>query len=334
MGSVTVFAELLQGFFSNKLINERQASAHTVASYRDTMSLLLHYMSDVHGHRPDELTFAICNAEALGGFLAYLETERGNSTSTRNTRLAAIRSFYRYASYRDPQDQALINQGLSIGPKRGTRHVVAYLSDPEIQALLDAPDQSCWHGRRDHALLHTAIYTGLRVSELTGLLVSDVHLERTGAYVQCVGKGRKTRRTPLARPTRDVLAHWIQANRLRPDQVLFGTISAHRLSRDAVAKIIRHHQAKAIEDCPSLGGKIVTPHVLRHTCAMQLLQAGIDINVIAMWLGHQSTETTQIYFHADMRTKEKALAQISIDGNLNQGLYHPDGELLQFLAGL
>jgi site-specific recombinase XerD len=334
VGIVTVFADLLQGFFADKLINERQASAHTIASYRDTMSLLLHYMSDVHGHHPDELTFAVCNAEAIGGFLAYLETERGNSTSTRNTRLAAIRSFYRYASYRDPQDQALINQVLSIGPKRGTRHVVAYLTDPEIQALLDAPDQSCWHGQRDHALLHTAIYTGLRVSELTGLLVSDVHLERTGAYVQCVGKGRKTRRTPLARPTRHVLAQWVQTNSLRPDQILFGTIYAHRLSRDAVAKIIRHHQATAIKACPKLEGKTLTPHVLRHTCAMQLLQAGIDINVIAMWLGHQSTETTQIYLHADMRAKEKALAQLTIDGRQGPGRYHPDGELLQFLAGL
>lgn len=157
---MSVFADLLQGFFTNKLINDRQASAHTIASYRDTMSLLLHYMSEVHGHHPDELTFAICNAEAIGGFLAYLETERGNSTSTRNTRLAAIRSFYRYASYRDPEDQALINQVLSIGPRRGTRHVVAYLTDPEIRALLGAPDQSCWHGQRDHALLHTAIYKG------------------------------------------------------------------------------------------------------------------------------------------------------------------------------
>lgn len=331
---MTVFADLLQGFFTDKLINERQASAHTIASYRDTIGLLLRYMKDAHGHRPEDLTFSICNAEAIGGFLAYLETDRGNSTATRNTRLAAIRSFYRYASYRAPQDLALINQVLAIGPKHRTSGVVSYLTDPEIRALLEAPDQSCWHGRRDSALMHTAVYTGLRVSELTGLLVSDVHLEQTGSYVQCIGKGRKTRRTPLARPTRRLLVNWVEQNELRPDQVVFGTITAHRLSRDAVAKLLRHHQVTAARACPALAGKTVTPHTLRHTCAMQLLQAGIDINVIAMWLGHQSTETTQIYLHADMRIKEHALAQITVEGHQDSGRYHPEGDLLQFLASL
>ena len=268
---MTVFADLLQGFFSGKLVNERQASTHTVASYRDTFTLLLGYMKEVHGHCPDELTFTICNAQAISEFLAYLQTHRGNSTTTRNTRLAAIRSFYRYASYRDPQDLAVINQVLSIGPKRHTSHVVSYLTDPEIRALLEAPDQNNWHGRRDSALLHTAIYTGLRVSELTGLVVGDVHLEQPGSYIQCLGKGRKTRRTPLARPTRRLLTHWLEQNKLLSDQFLFGTITAHRLSRDAVAKILRHHQDNAAPSCLSLAGKNITPHTLLHTCAMQLL---------------------------------------------------------------
>ncbi|NAZ17930.1 tyrosine-type recombinase/integrase [Glutamicibacter soli] len=328
------FPALLQAFFTDKLIAERQASANTLAAYRDTFVLLLRYLDEVEGHRPETITFEICNARVIASFLNHLETERGNSVSTRNARLAAIRSFYRYASYREPAQASRIAEVLSIGTKRRTNHLVEYLDHDEVLALLAAPDQTRWHGRRDHIMLFTAIHTGLRVSELAGLNACDVHVRPTGSYVQCVGKGRKTRRTPLASPTQTMLDRWISECALAGQQPVFGTVTGHRLSRDAIAKILRVHLQVAALKCPSLVGKNITPHSLRHTCAMLLLQAGVDINVIAMWLGHQSPETTQVYLHADLRAKEEALAKIALEPGPAPDRYHADGELMGFLAQL
>ncbi len=328
------FHRLLQSFFTEKLINERQASSNTIAAYRDTFILLLRYLGEVQGHRPETINFEICNAQVIASFLKYLEAERGNSVSTRNARLAAIRSFYRYASYREPEHASEIAQVLSIGIKRRTNHLVDYLDHGEVLALLAAPDQSRWHGRRDYIMLFTAIHTGLRVSEIVGLNGCDVHVQPTGSYLQCVGKGRKTRRTPLAAPTQTMLARWMKENTVADQQPVFGTVTGRRLSRDAIAKILRIHLHEAALTCSSLVDKNITPHSLRHTCAMLLLQAGVDINVIAMWLGHQSTETTQIYLHADLRAKEQALAKIAVDPDKGPDRFQADGALLDFLAKL
>ncbi|MGP9652454.1 tyrosine-type recombinase/integrase [Glutamicibacter sp. AOP38-B1-38] len=328
------FPALLQAFFTDKLIAERQASANTLAAYRDTFILLLRYLDQVEGHRPEKITFEICNAQVIASFLSHLETERGNSVSTRNARLAAIRSFYRYASYREPLQASRIAEVLSIGTKRHTNHLVEYLEHDEVLALLAAPDQTRWHGRRDHILLFTMVHTGLRVSELISLSACDVHVRTTGSYIQCVGKGRKTRMIPLASPSQAILARWMTENRSEEHQPIFGTVTGHRLSRDAVAKILRTHVQVASLNCPSLAGKNITPHSLRHTCAMLLLQAGVDINVIAMWLGHQSPETTQIYLHADLRAKEQALAKIAHEPSLTPSRFKADSELLKFLSQL
>jgi len=304
----TSLAPTLQAFFTERLITQRHASPHTVAAYRDTFRLLLGFAEDHLGKAPSKLCVNNLDADVIGAFLNHLEADRANSARTRNARLAAIHSFFRYAALRHPEHAAVIERVLAIPPKRFERHTVSFLTDPEVEALLDAPNRATWLGRRDHALLLTAIQTGLRVSELTSLRCADLVLS-TGPHVRCVGKGRKERATPLTATTVNVLRAWLAERQADQANPLFVTSRGQALSRYGINAIIDRHLRTATGSCPSLASKIVTAHTLRHTAAMRLLHAGVDTTVIALWLGHESVETTQMYLGANLALKERALAK-------------------------
>jgi len=329
---VSDLAPLLQGFFTDKLMRQRQASPHTIAAYRDTFTLLLGYVAHRTGRHAAQLTLADLDAPTIGAFLHHLETARGNTAATRNARLAAVRSLFRYAAPRAPDHAALIQRVLAIPTKRHDRAIVSYLTRTETDALLHAPDRATWTGRRDHALLLVALHTGLRVSELTSLRLHDVHLD-AGPHLRCHGKGRKDRCTPLTAPTVKVLRAWLAERGGQHGDPLFPTRRGTPLSRDAVQRLVAKHAAAAAVRCPSLLHKKVTPHTLRHSTAMALLHAGVDISVIALWLGHESTETTQTYLHADMTIKERALARTTPPGTTARRYRAPD-TLLAFLNNL
>ncbi|MFQ5745063.1 MAG: tyrosine-type recombinase/integrase [Acidobacteriota bacterium] len=325
-------APTMEGFFTERLIAQRRASRHTVASYRDTFRLLMAFAREKTGKAPSKLEIEDLDAELIGAFLEHLEVERRNSVRTRNNRLAAIRSLFAYGALRHPDHAALIQRVLAIPAKRMDRRLVSFLNEKEVKALLDAPDRETWVGRRDHALLVVAIQTGLRVSELTALVCADVDL-KTSAHLRCHGKGRKERITPLTRQTCGILRSWLAERQGEPYRPLFPSRRNGALSRDAVALLVAKHARAATQHCPSLGTKTVTPHVLRHTCAMQLLTAGVDSSVSALWLGHESVETTQIYLHADLGIKERALARIA-PPDARPGRYRPPDPLLAFLEAL
>jgi len=288
------FATLLQGYFTQRLMKDRQASAHTIASYRDTFRLLLQFVQKRLGKVPSKLTLEDIDAPLIVAFLDQLETERGVTARTRNLRLTAIHSFFHYAAFEAPSHAAQIQRVLAIPTKRFPKRLVPFLSRAEVDALLAAPDQRTWSGRRDHALLLLAVQTGLRLSELTGLRHEDVHLG-IGAHVRVVGKGRKERCTPLSKSTRAVLAAWMGEPPKAADQPVFPNARGGRLSAHGVHYLLSKHVAVAGEACSSLKSKRVSPHVLRHTTAMDLVQEGVDRSVLALWLGHESIETTQIY---------------------------------------
>lgn len=325
-------APALQAFFTDRLITQRNASPETIASYRDSMRLLLTYARQQTGKEPFELDFTDLDAPLIGRFLASLETDRGNSCRTRNNRLAAIHSFFRYAALEHPEHAQTIARVMAIPAKRYQHKDISYLGPDEIKALLGAPDRDGWLGRRDHALLLTLIQTGLRVSELIHLARSDVHLA-TAAHLQVTGKGRKRRTVTLTRETRTVLDQWLQECQGQPQEPLFPTRRGGPLSRDAVEYLLAKHTAVAATTCVSLTNKRVTPHVLRHTNAMLLKAGGVDIATIALWLGHESITTTQIYQHADQRLKEEAIARIAPLG-AKPGRYRPNDQLLAFLEAL
>jgi len=332
MGTAISFPSLLQQFFTDRLIKQRQASPHTIASYRDTFRLLLRFAQSRLGRSPDRLEFDQIDAPLIGAFLDDLEKGRHIAARTRNLRLTAIRSFFRYAAYETPAHADQIQRVLAMPPKRWTRAHVAFLTRPEIDALLCAPDQQTWSGRRDHALLLVAVQTGLRLSEITGLQRKDVNLD-TGAHVRVIGKGRKERVTPLMKNTVGVLRPWLRGIADHDDTLLFPSSRGDRLSHDAVQYLLAKYVASARTVCPSLVSKRVTPHVLRHTAAMELLQAGVGRTVIAMFLGHESIETTQVYLDANLAMKEAALGKIaSLKGK--PGRYRPDGQLMAFLKSL
>jgi integrase/recombinase XerD len=326
------FAPTLQSFFTEWLVRQRQVSQHTVAAYRDTFRLLLAFAQQATGRAPSQLDWDNLDAPLIAAFLEHLETERHNSIRTRNARLAAVHSLFRFAALRHPEHAALIQRVLAMPQKRGERNLVAFLEQHEIDALLAAPDRSRWVGRRDHAMLLLAIQTGLRVSEITTLTCQDARLG-TGAHVWCRGKGRKERVTPLTDQTVAVLRTWLAERHDQPTAPLFPGPSGAPLTRDAVALIVSKHATTASARCPSLMHKKVSPHVLRHTCAMQLLHAGVDTSTIALWLGHESAETTQIYLHADLALKERALARTT-PPDAPAGRYQPPDTLLAFLEAL
>jgi site-specific recombinase XerD len=328
----TDFPMLLEKYFTERLIRQRQASPHTVSSYRDTFRLLLQFAKK-HLHKaPSLIAFEEIDAPFVTAFLDDLESRRGISARSRNLRLTAVRSFFHYVALEEPAYASQIQRVLAIPEKRYSKMVVPFLSRQEVDALLAAPLRGTWLGRRDHALMLTAVQTGLRLSELTGLKCQDLHLGR-GPHIRCLGKGRKERCTPLAKQTVTALKAWLNEQTGGSGEWLFTTARGDRLSADAVQDLLAKYQRIAGQSCPSLRKKNVTPHVLRHTLAMELLQSGIDRSVIALWLGHESVATTQIYLDADLALKEKILAKTN-PHNAQTLRFKAEDSLLAFLRSL
>lgn len=325
--TASAFAALLQRFFTDRLCTQIEASAHTIAGYRDTFRLLLRFASKQRGKAPTKLEIEDLDADLISDFLLHVDAVR-----SRNTRLAAIRSFFRYVAMSEPAWLLHCQRILAIPGKRYVKRAVTFLDANEIAALLAAPDRSTWVGRRDHVILLVALQTGLRASELVGLRCKDAVLG-TGAHIRCIGKGRKERCTPLRRDTAKVLETWLKERQGAPEQPLFPSMRGDKLSRDALEHLVRRHSEIAAQSCPSLAAKRASPHTLRHSTAMELLQHGVDQSVIALWLGHESVETTQMYLHADMRLKEQALSRVATP-IANPGRYRPNDQLLAFLESL
>jgi len=329
---VTWLAPLLETFFSERLLRQRQASPHTIASYRDAFRILLGFVEKRLGKTPCHLLLTDVDASLVSAFLDHLEKDRGNSARSRNTRLAAIRSFFRFTARQEPAHGALIQRVLAIPQKRSDRDLVSFLTRAEIEALLAEPDRMTRLGRRDHALLALAVQTGLRVSEITHLRVGDLVLG-VGAHVRCHGKGRKERCTPLTRQTVAVMRAWLAETRATVTDFVFPSLRRTPLSRDAVERLVSKYATAAARCCPTLARKHVTPHVLRHSTAVSLLEAGVDRSVIALWLGHESVETTQMYLDADLAMKERALARTA-PSRVGPSRFQPRDSLLAFLEGL
>ena len=326
------FAPLLERFFTQRLMQQRQASPHTISSYRDTFRQFLKFIQQRLQKPPSRLNFEEIDAPLIVAFLDELEKRQRLSVRSRNLRLTAIHSFFRYAAFEAPAHSAQIQRVLAIPSKRFTRTLVPFLTRPEVDALLAAPNQRTWSGRRDHTFILTAVQTGLRLSEMTGLKREDLILA-AGAHVRVIGKGRKERCTPFAKSTRAVLNAWLREPPRGNDHVLFPNAKGGRLSVHGVQYLLNKHRVAASKACPSLQQKRVTVHRLRHTMAMDLLQEGVDRSTIALWLGHESVETTQIYLDATLAMKEKALATITPHhGKL--GRYRPNDRLLDFLSNL
>ena len=328
---MTAVAPTLQRFFTERLA-QRGVSVHTVAAYRDALRLLLCFVHDTTGKAPAQLDFDDLDADTVSAFLSHLETVHHSTVTTRNARLGAVHSLFRYAALRHPEHAQTIGRVLAIPAKRFERTLVCFLARAEADALLDAPDPSVRIGRRDHALLVTAVQTGLRASELLGMRVTDVHLG-TGPHVSCMGKGRKQRSTPLLLETVDILAAWLQERAGSPSDPVFPGPRGEPLSRNALGQLVSRHAQAATAGCPSLASKKVTPHVLRHTCAMRLLESGVDVTLISMWLGHESLRSTQVYLAAHLALKEKALARLT-PPNTTPRRYKPTDDVLAFLASL
>ena len=328
----TSLLPLMQQFFIQRLIQQRQVSPHTVDSYRSSFKLFLRFASKRLRLPPERMHFEQIDAPLIGAFLDDLETSRNVSVRTRNLRLTAIHSFFRYTAFELPTHGAQIQRVLAIPGKRFTRKQVGFLNREEVDALLAAPDRGSWSGRRDHAFILTAVQTGLRVSEMTGLKREDLVMG-PGAHLQVFGKGRKERSTPLAKPTCVVLEAWLREPQRGDQDVLFPNFRGNRLTIHGVQHLLRKHQAAAVKKCPSLKERRVTVHLLRHTAAMDFLQAGVDRSVIALWLGHESYETTQVYVEATLAMKEEALARTTPhDGK--PGRYKAEDSLLAFLDSL
>lgn len=323
---------LLQRFFTDRLLGQLGASPHTVACYRDAFRLLLRFAAERLRRAPSDLHVEDLDAAFLGQFLDHVEHTRGCSARTRNARLSALHAFFRYVALEEPPYALHCQRVLAIPAKRYERRPVEFLVEEESAALIAAPDPATWIGRRDRTLLLVAVRTGLRSGELTALRREDVTLE-TGAHVRCHGKGRKTRCTPLHPDIIPTLKSWLHEQDPDPAAPLFPSSRGGRLSADALQRLVSKHVAAAAARCPSLAEKKITPHTLRHSTAMEMLRRGVDRSVIALWLGHESMETTQIYLHADMQLKEQALAHASSSG-LAPGRYRPDDALLVFLESL
>jgi site-specific recombinase XerD len=329
---MSLLAPTLQAFFTERLARQRQASPRTISAYRDTLRLLLGFVQERTGTAPAALSWEDLDAPAVCDFLDHLEAERRNGPRTRNARLAAIRSLFAYASLYHPEHAALIQRVLAIPPKRFEKQIVSFLTPAELEALLAAPDRARFEGRRDHALLLLASQAGLRVSELVALDCADLRLG-PGGHVRCTGKGRKERAVPLTRAVQALLRPWLAERAGRPEEPLFCTRAGRRLSRDAIEQRVRLHATRAARGCPSLRAKRVHPHTLRHSCAMALLQAGVDSAVIALWLGHADVRSTHAYLHADLAIKERALARTAPPAS-TAGRYRPPDRLIAFLEAL
>jgi site-specific recombinase XerD len=323
---------LLQAYFTERLMRQQGASAHTIASYRDTFRLFAAFLERKLKKAPSCLTVADLDVRTILGFLGNLEKERGNSPRTRNCRLAAIHSFFAFVARHEPALGGLAQQVLAIQGKRFGKRAIDYLTRTEIGALLKAPLTTTWSGQRDRTMLLLAVETGLRVSELIGLRCEDF-VPGTGSHVTCRGKGRKSRCVPLRKETESEVRRWLKTREGNPSSILFPSARGGALSRDGVQYVLAKHLATARSKCPSLIRKRVSPHVLRHSNAMQLLESGVDCSVIALWLGHESLETTQIYLHASLELKERALAKTQPHSGQMRRYRPPDG-LMSFLNSL
>jgi integrase/recombinase XerD len=332
ISSFPSFAQSVQDYFLKHLINQKNASSQTVASYRDTMRLLLKFLKQYLGREPSQLEISDFSADNIDQFLNWLEKERGNSIRTRNVRFAAIRSFLRYAAARDPTVLPLVQRALSIPMKRFDRPQLTFLALEEIQAILDAPDLSTWSGRRDRAMFAVLYNTGARVSEVANLKVEDVDLDR-GGTVLLTGKGRKQRTLPLWKNTVRSLREWLPEIPNDGKKPVFPNAANQFLSRSGIESRLKRAVTTAAEQCPSLTSRSISPHTIRHTTAMHLLQSGVDITVIALWLGHENPTTTHMYVEADLQMKQKALDRLEPPGTTPQR-FKPDDALLQFLEGL
>lgn len=332
MNPTVSFPALLQRFFTQRLLQQRRASPHTIASYRDSFRMLLRFAQARLGKAPSQLAFEQVDAPLIGAFLGEQQNTRGIAARSRNLRLTAIRSFFRFAAFEVPTHAQQIQRVLAIPSQRFSRAQVGFLTHPEVQALLDAPDRQTWSGRRDHAFLLLAVQTGLRLSELTGLRREALALD-TGAHVRVLGKGRKERVTPLSKNTVNVLRAWVREIPGQGQAIVFPSARGHPLSADGVQYLLTKHATSASKTCASLRNRRITPHMLRHTMAMELLQAGMDRALIALWLGHESVETTQIYLEANLAMKEQALAKTALP-ETKPGRYRPDDNLLAFLKAL
>jgi len=326
-------ATLIQRYFTDRLMRQRNVSANTIASYRDTFRLLFSFAQTRLHEPPSALSLSDLDAPFIGAFLADLEAKRSVSATTRNLRLTAIRSFFRFVSFEEPAHSAMIQRVLAIPSKRHDKREVNFLTRPEIEAILAVPDRTTWLGLRDHTLLLIAAQTGLRLSELVGLDRDAIHLG-AGAHVRCTGKGRKERCTPLTTLGQRALRSWLKQPILKGAMALFPNVHGGRLSADSVQSLLAKYVRGASANCRSLRSKRVSPHVLRHTAAMELLQAGVDCSVIALWLGHESIETTLRYLHAHLALKEKALAKLKPYQRGKRTRFHPNDRLLDFLEAL
>jgi site-specific recombinase XerD len=325
-------AVLLQRFFTQRLIQQRSASPHTISSYRDTFRLLLQFIKKRLHKPPERLEFEDLDAPLIVAILEELQSVRGLAARSRNLRLTAIRSFFRFAAFELPAQADQIQRVLAIPSKRYSRTPIGFLTRPEVDALLAVPNQNTWSGRRDHALLLLAVQTGARSSEITGLKQQDANLG-AGAHICILGKGRKERCTPLTKQTTAVLKSWIKEPIRCNSEWLFPSARGERLSADGMQYIVAKHIKVACKTSQSLKSKHVTPHMLRHTAAMELLEAGVDTAVIAMWLGHESVETTHVYLEANLAMKERILAKTTPHNGM-PGCYRPDDQLLAFLNSL
>jgi site-specific recombinase XerD len=329
----STFPAVLQRFFTERLLTQQGASPHTVAGYRDTFRLLLRFAEARLRSAPSALRLEQLDAPFLEQFLDHLERDRRSSPRTRNQRLSALHGFFRYVALAEPARSLQCQRILAIPPKRFERGPVAFLSEDEAQALIAAPDAARWIGRRDRTLLALAVQTGLRNSEIRRLRRQDVDVG-VGANVRCLGKGRKTRCTPLRPEVAAILKAWLHEQQGNPDDPVFPSARGGLpLSADALQGLVARHTLTACRACPSLATKRVTPHTLRHGAAMALLQGGVDLSVIALWLGHESTESTEVYLHADMRLKERALKHATAAGITPRRFQAPD-RLLAFLEAL
>jgi integrase/recombinase XerD len=329
----SILPGLVERFFTQRLVRQRNASPHTVSAYRDTFRLLLKFAHARTGKRPSALELGDLDADLIVAFLDHLADDRAVSAATYNLRLTAIRAFFRFLAFEEPASSGQIQRVLAVPGKLSAKREVSYLVREEIEAILAAPDRTTWLGRRDHALLLMTAQTGLRLSELVGLDRDAIHLG-SGAHVRCLGKGRKERATPLTQTARVALRAWLDEPTKCGVGALFPTVHGGRMSSDAVQYLLAKYVAAASARCPSLARKRVSPHVLRHSAAMALLEAGVDTTVISLWLGHESTRSTQPYLHAHLAVKEAALAKVApivVDGPRR---FKADDQLLAFLDSL
>ena len=330
--STPTFAALLQGFFTERLLRQMRASPNTVSGYRDAFRLLIRFATDRLKKTPSNLTIEDLDPSLVIDFLEHLEVERGNIARTRNNRLAAIRSFFHYVAMSEPAHALRCQRMLAIPQKRSQKTTIEFLQREEIEALVAAPDPATWIGRRDRTLLLLMLQTGLRVSETTSLRGNSAVLG-AGAHVRCEGKGRKCRCTPLRRDAVTGLRAWLDELRPGPEDPLFPSSRGGRMSTDAVGRLVAKHARLASSKRPSIAEKTVTPHTLRHSAAMALRERGVDLSVIALWLGHESVETTQMYLHADVRLKEQALARTA-PINCKVRRFKPGDDVMAYLESL